>query len=162
MSLSIIHIKACNIYNLWTVFFNIGFYFLSIKWHKTLVCWLQTLAIKGLIAANAKSTRPLKLLPFFSKWAIFQSHLLLCTKSRNLQTHLFSLPSSTQVTAWLEYWWAPHWVSIKQLFLSNFPLWLLHPSIIFSLSSWPQAQLGHKRKGWGEDQEPCCTELEAR
>lgn len=55
---------------------------------------------------------------FFSKRAILHSHLLLCTKSENLQTHLFFFPSSTQVTAWLEYWWAPHWVSIKHLSLS--------------------------------------------
>lgn len=72
----------------------------------------------------------------FSKGAILHSHLLLCTKSGNLQTHLVSLPSSTQVIAWLEYWWAPRRVSIKQLSFSplNFPLWLLHLSSSFSLS----------------------------
>jgi len=40
---------------------------------------------------------------FFSTGAIPHSHLLLCTKSGNLQTYLVSIPSSTQVTTWLEY-----------------------------------------------------------
>lgn len=78
----------------------------------------------------------------------------LCTKSGNLQTHLVSLTCSSQVTVWIAYWWAPHWVSIKQL--SNFPL---------SVSLWLLQDPGGSRDpekealdtGQSKHQEPCCA-----